>query len=146
MKKPAPRTHPPISYNELVQYERDRLSRRLAALKQAEKHIRAIEPDLLVLHEQHGIYCSPDRFTVRDRSIPYSFRACFVLQLDSGGIASDYNDRLVNAFLGLGWIFEREGYEGQYGTVILRKPKTQTRIELGSSVELRNNIKQRERT
>ncbi|WP_414451484.1 ACP synthase [Burkholderia sp. 22PA0099] len=142
MKRTPTPYRPPTTYRELVQQAHDGLAAKLAQLKRAEKHIRAIEPDLRALHEQNGLFFAAERgsFMLRDRRLTYASRAMYVLSLDSGAISRAYSDRFVHAFLDLGWTFEREGLGGNYGTVILRKPKTQIRVELDASVELRKHL------
>ncbi|WP_257835043.1 ACP synthase [Burkholderia glumae] len=150
MKKSVTAWKPPTTYREMVQHAQDELQRRLRQLKKAEKQIRAIEPDLRALSEKHGLHfaTSHHSFSLRDRRESYSSRAQYVLFLTDDAISDAIRDRYVHAFLDLGWQFEREGqsHRCHYGTIILRKPKTQLRVELYASTQLRESLTGREAT
>ena len=146
MKKTYVPYKPPVTYVELVEHAREDLNRRLAALKKAEKYIRAIEPDLKILRDQHGLNFSRSdySFALIKRLVgseePGSLRDVNVLQL-STAYFSGARDRYVPALMTMGWLFECESVSGDYGRVILRKPKTQIRIEVETSPELREKLK-----
>ncbi|RQR37832.1 ACP synthase [Burkholderia sp. Bp9142] len=145
MKKPSTAWTPPTTYAGFVEHAETCYRRRLAELKRAEKQIRAIEPDLRALHKKYQLAVSPADYSLvlRAHRENYSSRAQYVLRLGTG-ISAEYSDRFVHAFLALGWECERVCGDTKYAPVILRKPKTQLRIELDASPALRETLKKPE--
>lgn len=133
----------PVTYDEIVAYEHDRHTRRLKQLKQAEKAIRAVSSDLATLAERHLIvsvgghsmylHDCKHYFEMNDRSR-------FALFMDAG-IFRENGDRLVEGFLGLGWLVEAVNAERALPRVLLRRHKTQARIILDVTDEFAKSLK-----
>ncbi|TKC83858.1 ACP synthase [Trinickia terrae] len=147
MKRLRPYKHP-TSYNEIVTYANEAHARRLAELKRAEKHIRAIERDLALLAEK-GLFVAVGEFSMRlqdcrapDQYGPYG-RAKWALRLDTG-IFSETSDRAVRVLLALGWIAERIDPAQRHANLLLRRPKTQSRLLLDCSTELARGLQPQE--
>lgn len=49
-------------------------------------------------------------------------------------------NRLTAGFIALGWVVESGRVSGPYGSVVLRKPKTQTRVRLDGNAEYLRTI------
>ncbi|CAJ9628813.1 ACP synthase [Burkholderia pseudomallei] len=138
----------PTSYNEIVAHANAVHARRLAQLKKAEKHIRAIERDLTLVAEG-GIYIAVDKYSMRleDCRAPgeyhYNGRAKWALRIHAG-IFSETADRAVRAFLALGWIVERIDTTPHRASLLLRRTKTQSRLLLDCSMELAQSLQPQE--
>ncbi|KVD73984.1 ACP synthase [Burkholderia sp. ABCPW 14] len=147
MKRHATYKHP-TSYNEIVAHANAVHARRLAQLKKAEKHIRAIECDLTLVAEG-GIYIALDEYSMRleDCRSPHEYglnvRAKWALRIGTG-IFSETADRAVRAFLALGWIVERIDATPHRAKLLLRRPKTQSRLLLDCTVELAQSLQPHE--
>jgi hypothetical protein len=130
--KPLTKFKRPTTYREIVQLAHDHHARRLAELKRAEKHIRAIERDLTLLAES-GIVFDIGGYSMHlhDISEPTSInrRARWALHI-SGGIWSESEDKLIAGFIGLGWIVESGKVSATGGSVVLRQAKTQIRVHM----------------
>ncbi|CAN7440297.1 ACP synthase [Paraburkholderia terricola] len=140
--KPLVRSRRPTAYSEIVQHACDAHARRLAELKRAEKHIRAIERDLTLLDEAKiGYDVSEYSMRLQDVSDPTAgdHRAKWALHI-SAGVFSSSGDRLIAGFIGLGWIVESGKTTANFGSVVLRRPKTQTRIHLHGGPEYVGSI------
>lgn len=134
----------PTSYNEIVAHANAVHARRLAQLKKAEKHIRAIERDLTLVAEA-GIYIAVDGYSMylEDCRAPdeyhYRGRAKWALRVRAG-IFSETADRAVRAFLALGWSVERIDTTSNRATLLLRRPKTQSRLLLDCTMKLAQSL------
>lgn len=130
--KPLTKFKRPTTYKEIVQHAHDQHARRLAELKRAEKHIRAIERDLTLLDESGiGFDIGSYSMQLQDVSRPTSVnrRAKWALHI-SGGIWSGSEDKLIAGFIGIGWIVESGEVSAHGGSVVLRQAKTQIRIHV----------------
>ncbi|VBG23788.1 Uncharacterised protein [Burkholderia pseudomallei] len=147
MKRMATYKHP-TSYNEIVAHANAIHARRLAQLKKAEKHIRAIERDLALVAET-GVYIAVDGYSMylEDCRAPdeyrYSGRAKWALRVRAG-IFNATADRAIRAFLALGWIVERIDIAPNCSNLLLRRPKTQSRLILDCSMGLAHSLRPQE--
>ncbi|MCV9914812.1 MULTISPECIES: ACP synthase [pseudomallei group] len=147
MKRMTTYKHP-TSYNEIVAHANAIHARRLAQLKKAEKHIRAIERDLTLVAEA-GVHVAVDGYSMylEDCRAPseyhYSGRAKWALRLRAG-IFSETADRAALAFLALGWNVERIDIAPSRTNLLLRRPKTQSRLILECSMELAQSLQPQE--
>ncbi len=147
MKRMTTYKHP-TSYNEIVAHANAVHARRLAQLKKAEKHIRAIERDLTLVAEG-GIYIAVGEHSMRleDCRAPseyhYSGRAKWALRIHAG-IFNETADRAVRAFLALGWIVERIDIAPNRANLLLRRPKMQSRLIVDCSMELAQSLQPQE--
>lgn len=128
---------PPTTYVEIVAAADRQHKQRIAELKQAAKHIVAVESDLTKLAESQ-IYVDIDRYSMRlvdcrkagdcESRSQWALRILPSISIGSGA------DRIVDGFLSLGWIVERIDLDGSFTKVILRRPKTQIRLALDCSL------------
>lgn len=138
----------PTSYNEIVAHANAVHARRLAQLKKAEKHIRAIERDLALVAEA-GVHIAVGEHSMRleDCRAPgecrYTGRAKWALRIYAG-IFNETADRAVRAFLALGWIVERIDIAPNRANLLLRRTKTQSRLLLDCSMELAQSLQPQE--
>ncbi|RQR81466.1 MULTISPECIES: ACP synthase [unclassified Burkholderia] len=141
MKRPDP-FKPATTYAEFVAHAEYVHQRRLSDLKKAEKQIRAIESDLRTLYERHklSINYNDHSMVLIDCATDYGMRAQWGLRIGAG-ISGEYSDRVVRAFLEMGWVFERARRECGYAAIVMRKPKTQLRILLDGSRGLIESLK-----
>lgn len=133
MKRQTVYQHP-TTYEEIVQWAASTHNRRLKELKSAEKHIRAMREDLSYLAKTGSLYGvgAGSMFLVdvtSELTGRYTAQRKRALHID-GGIFEEYRDRLANGFFALGWQVEHTRTQIASATLILRKPKTQTRVHL----------------
>ncbi|MFM0646891.1 ACP synthase [Paraburkholderia bryophila] len=136
MKRPAQYSRP-TTYAEIVRNAHVQHAGRIAELKRAEKIIRAIEPDLEQLNKAgigYDVGVNSMRIVDVSAASSASRRAKWALHV-AAGIFSVSENRLTAGFIALGWIVESGCVNGSYGSVVLRKPKTQTRVRLDGNVE-----------
>lgn len=143
-RMPSPPKHP-TTYEEIVAFQHKQHAHRLGQLKRAEKAIRAISAELASLAERgmlvgvgHASMCLLDckhYFETDGRSKSALF-------LDSG-IFRTQGNRLVEGFISFGWIVEAAKVEG-LPLVLLRRPKTQTRIVLDVTDEFAKALQAQE--
>lgn len=135
----------PSTYAEIVAFANDAHARRLAELKRAEKHIRAIQGDLTLLDEQ-GIYFDAGEYSMRLEDCrpasQWNARAQYALRIGTG--ISNMGDRTIGGFMALGWIVERIRSDRMFANVVLRRPKTQLRVLLDGSEALVNSLQPQE--
>jgi hypothetical protein len=145
--KRLPTNARPTTYAEIIQIENTRHAGRLAELKRAEKLIRAIEPDLARLAEA-GVAFDIGSPSVRleDCSDPESYlrRSKWALRIDATCFSS-WQNKLVDGFIELGWIVDSRRIYEHSGTVVLRRPKTQTRVKLDGNAEHIRHLPMKER-
>lgn len=110
--------------------------------------IRAIERDLALVAET-GVYIAVDGYSMylEDCRAPdeyrYSGRAKWALRVRAG-IFNATADRAIRAFLALGWIVERIDIAPNCSNLLLRRPKTQSRLILDCSMELAHSLRPQE--
>jgi hypothetical protein len=140
--KRMPAYEHPTSYEAIVANQCERHEHRLRELKRSEKAIRAVSPDLsslakLGLHVDIGDYSlylidHRRRFRTNGRSKSALYLAT--------GYLNNTSDRFVEAFMSLGWIVEAINIDPVLGQVLLRRPRTETRIVLDVSEELAKSL------
>ncbi|ASL45103.1 hypothetical protein bAD24_I16640 [Burkholderia sp. AD24] len=141
MKRPA-QYRRPTTYAEIVRNAHIQHAGRISELKRAEKIIRAIEPDLEQLDKAgigYDVGISSMRTVDVSATSSASRRAKWALHI-AAGIFSINENRLTAGFIALGWIVESGSVRGPYGSVVLRKPKTQTRVRLDGNAEYLRTI------
>jgi hypothetical protein len=134
----------PTTYEGFIAYEQDCHARRLAQLKRAEKAIRAVTPDLTLLAQRrlsvgvgrHSMYLVDCSYLFQTEGKPKS-----ALFMDSGLFRAN-GDRLVDGFISLGWVVEAVGVNRYQ--VLLRRPKSQTRIVFDVTDECAKSLRPRE--
>jgi len=141
MKRLKPYKHP-TTYYAIVEHANQAHARRIAELKQAAKYIIAIERDLDQLAAQ-GIFVDVGEYSMHLRdcrpSSDLSGRSQWALRIATG-IFSETSDRAVRAFLALGWIVERIDSDTRYANLLLRRPKTRSRVLLDCSAKLAQSL------
>ena len=136
----------PTTYEEVVAFQHELHANRLSQLKQAEKTIRAINVELTSLAER-GMLVGVGHSSMYLLNCKHYFetdggRSKFALFLDSG-IFRTQGNRLVEGFVSFGWIVEAVKVEG-LPLVLLRRPKTQTRIALDVTDEFAKALRAQE--
>ena len=136
----------PTSYEAIVAHQCARHQHRLRELKLAEKAIRSVSADLgslvkLGLRIEVGDYSlylidHKRRFGTNGRSKSALFLGTDALNKTS--------DRFVQAFIDIGWTVEAINIIPLFSQVLLRRPKTETRIVLNLSDELAKALQSRE--
>ncbi|WP_035546395.1 hypothetical protein [Burkholderia sp. 9120] len=141
MKRPTQYKRP-TTYAEIVRNAHIQHAGRIAELKRAEKIIRAIEPDLEHLDRTgigYDVGVSSMRLVDVSDYLSTTRRAKWALHV-AAGIFSITENRLTDGFLALGWVVESGSVNGPYGSVVLRKHRTQTRIRLDGNAEYLRTI------
>lgn len=132
----------PTTYEEIVAFQHELHAHRLSQLKQAEKTIRAISAELASLAER-GMLVGVGHASMYLLNCKHYFetdgRSKSALFLDSGIFRAQGN-RLVEGFISFGWIVEAVKVE-RLPQVLLRRPKTQTRIVLDVTDEFANTLR-----
>lgn len=131
----------PTKYADIMYVEYERHARRVAELRDAEKLIRAIEPDLRELVAKGIHYASgvTSFYRLDIRNDRYTGRAVYALVMDSGATMS-LDDQLAKGFIGLGYEVERCEDSRHAPRVFLRRPKTQIRVVLRCTPEFRDGL------
>ena len=132
----------PTTYEEIVAFQHELHAHRLSQLKRAEKAIRAISAELASLAER-GMLVGVGHASMYLLDCKHYFgRSKSALFLDSG-IFRTQGNRLVEGFISFGWIVEAAKVEG-LPLVLLRRPKTQTRIVLDVTDEFARALQAQE--
>jgi hypothetical protein len=146
--KRSPTYQHPTSYEAIVAHQCARHERRLRELKLAEKAIRAVSADLDSLAKrdlrvevgEYSLYLIDHK-----RHFRTTGRSKSALYLNTG-VFRETSDRVVNAFIALGWVVESINAERSTSQALLRRPKTEARIVLDLSNELAIALQGREVT